>query len=73
MSTQLTPEEATELVLYLDENPSLPPSLLSVVQKLKSLALQRSVVDSAFGLNMVTVWSFKFSFYECILHYFLEP
>jgi hypothetical protein len=71
MSAQLTPEEATELVLYLDENPSLPPSLLSVIWKLKSLALQGLVVNSAFGL--ITVWSFKFSFYECILHYFLEP
>jgi hypothetical protein len=71
MSAQITPEDAAELVLYLDEDPSLPASLLSIVQKLKSLALQSSVVDSAFGLN--TVWSFRFSFYECIIHCFLEP
>jgi len=70
MSAQLTPEDAAELVLYLDEDPSLPPSLLSIVQKLKSLAIQRPVVDL---FTVYTVCPFKFFFYEYILHYFLEP
>ncbi|KIM44289.1 hypothetical protein M413DRAFT_25716 [Hebeloma cylindrosporum] len=44
----LTPEEATALSLYLDRDPDLPPSLVSVARKLKS-SLAPS--PNAFNLN----------------------
>ena len=50
MSVQLTSEEATELVAYLDRDPNLPPFLLSVASKLK-FSLMSSV--SSFAQNMV--------------------
>ena len=71
MSGQLTPEEALALVLqYLDEDPNLPPFLVSAVDKLKSLVIPGPMVD-VFASSMVC--SFKLFLYECILHYFLEP
>ena len=71
MSGQLTPEEALALVLqYLDEDPNLPPFLVSAVDKLKSLVIPGPMVD-VFALSMVC--SFKSFLYECVLHYFLEP
>lgn len=46
MSGQLTPEEALALVLqYLDEDPNLPPFLVSAVDKLKSLVIPGPMVD----------------------------
>jgi len=46
MPGPLTPEEAMALILYLDKDPNLPPFLVSIVRKLKSLVTPGPVVDA---------------------------
>jgi len=46
MPGPLTPEEAMVLILYLDKDPNLPPFLVSIVRKLKSLVTPGPVVDA---------------------------